>query len=125
MMLTVTRKIKTETSLIGDLAIDGKRQCYTMERTDVAIPVGTYKVELTFSPHFHQLMPLIDVPGREGIRIHQANYPSHLEGCIAVGTSHDVDVLNNSHSAFEPVYKAISDAVNSWQLVQIQITEKY
>lgn len=36
-----------------------------------AIPTGTYKVQLTYSPRFKRVLPLlIGVKGFEGIRIH-------------------------------------------------------
>lgn len=52
------------------------------------IPAGTYTVRATQSVRFGRLMYLVEgVAGRSGIRIHQANLPTELEGCIALGTS--------------------------------------
>ena len=101
MNLSLIRDFKNGIAVIGRLAVDGQPECFTLENALVQIPAGTYKVELTFSPHFHCLMPLIDVPGREGIRIHIANNPDQLEGCIAVGQSHNLDSLNYSQRAFD------------------------
>ena len=51
------------------------------------IPAGTYNVLATQSVRFGRLMYLVkDVPDRAGIRIHPANLPSELQGCIALGT---------------------------------------
>ena len=57
------------------------------------IPVGEYEVELTYSPAFKKMLWLIkDVPDREGIRIHTANYVRELRGCIAPGLNkQDID----------------------------------
>ncbi len=52
------------------------------------IPAGTYNVRATQSARFGRLMYLVEaVPERSGIRIHPANFPSELQGCIALGTS--------------------------------------
>ncbi len=123
MNLTLIRKFKNGDAIIGELLLDGVRQCYTLERLSVAIPTGTYKIELTFSPHFHQLMPLLDVPHREGIRIHPANYPKQLEGCIAPGLSFNQDSVNNSNAAFEPLFAKIKAAIDTWQDVSISVSE--
>jgi len=125
MDLSLVRTFKHGEAIIGVLSLDGNRQCYTLEHKGGEVPVGKYKVELTFSPHFHQLMPLLDVPGRVGIRIHPANYPKQLEGCIAPGLSFQGDSVNNSNAAFEPLFTKIKDAIEAWQPVTITISEAY
>ena len=48
------------------------------------IPIGKYKVKKTFSPKFQEnLFLVLNVDGRDGIRIHQANWMQQLHGCIA------------------------------------------
>ena len=50
------------------------------------IPPGSYKLALTWSPRFRKPLYLVGgVEGRAGIRIHPANLPSQLNGCIALG----------------------------------------
>ena len=57
----------------------------TLENAEFLIPAGTYPLDLTWSPRFKKLMPLIsDVPEREGIRIHMGSVPEHSEGCVLV-----------------------------------------
>lgn len=77
-----------------------KIKLFTMElpwknnaRSVSSIPKGTYKVITTMSPRFKKDMwLLVDVPGRDGIRIHSANYARELNGCIALGMSKsDID----------------------------------
>ena len=80
---------------------EGKKiKLFTMElpwknnaRSISSIPKGTYKVITTMSPRFKKDMwLLLDVPGRDGIRIHSANYARELNGCIALGMSKsDID----------------------------------
>lgn len=52
-----------------------------------AIPLGRWPMRLDFSPRFKRELPHILVPTHEGVRIHGANRPEQLEGCIAVGTN--------------------------------------
>lgn len=52
------------------------------------IPPGTYLCKLTMSKRFGVPLYLVTgVPGRDGIRIHAANWSKQLEGCIALGVS--------------------------------------
>lgn len=56
------------------------------------IPEGTYKLKKRYSEkhknHFH----VLNVPDREMILIHPANYVRQLQGCIAPGSAHaDID----------------------------------
>ena len=82
--LVVKRTTFTPESTIGELFIDNKFICYTLEDVDrkieeggkkiygeTAIPRGTYEVKITFSERFQKQLPLLlEVPQFEGIRIH-------------------------------------------------------
>lgn len=98
-MLRVKRTRLKDVTL-GDLFMDGKPLCKTVElpwihnRAGVScIPDGTYKMIYTYSPSFKRnTWRLVDVPKREGILIHAANYTRQLKGCIAPCLSHaDID----------------------------------
>lgn len=57
----------------------------TLENSDFLIPAGTYKVQVTMSPKFKRLLPiLLNVPGRSGIRFHRGTRPEHSRGCILI-----------------------------------------
>lgn len=71
------------------------------------IPEGVYIAQLELSPHFGFATPHLQVPGRTYIEIHPANYPTQLEGCIAVGEQIDGDALDNSDSAFSSFVKLL------------------
>ena len=109
MKLDLIRKEFTTISTIGDLLIDGKFFCYTLEdmyrekkiKKVTAIPYGTYEVIINFSNRFQRPMPLLlNVPGFDGIRIHNGNKAEHTEGCILVGFTKGKDFIGNSKSAF-------------------------
>lgn len=57
------------------------------ERRVSCIPKGTYKVVPRFSEKYGDHYHIQDVPNRDLILIHVANYASDLLGCIGVGTS--------------------------------------
>lgn len=138
MRLTVYRKIYTSKSTIGELHLDGKFFCYTLEdhcrdknrdgdlldegETKVfgktAIPAGTYPVILSFSNRFKKLMPeVLNVPGYAGIRIHNGNTPEHTEGCLLVGSSIDTDFVGNSKITFAHLMAKLQVAAKNEKMV--------
>ena len=59
--------------------------CDTLENADYLVPALIYKVQVTQSPKFKRLLPLLSqVPGRSGIRVHRGTQPEHSKGCILV-----------------------------------------
>jgi hypothetical protein len=132
MLMQLTRKWVTARSTVGELAIDGKFECFTLEdvvrkekiKGETAIPAGTYEIAVTFSNRFQKYMPLlINVPNFEGIRIHSGNTPADTEGCILVGETRADDFIGNSRRAFISLFKKIKDAARK-EKVLIEITEK-
>lgn len=76
------------------------------------IPIGTYQVKKTFSPKFQtDLFLVLNVEGRDGIRIHQANWMQQLHGCIA-----PVDwIINDKNKIFTGLNSAESlEALNKF-----------
>lgn len=113
MKLTLKRKFLGDKYTIGDLFIDGEFFCNTIEDAvrklpatclytakgqsckckakiyaQTAIPVGTYKVTMEYSPRFKRKLPLLhDVPHFIGILIHSGNDESSSAGCLIVGNN--------------------------------------
>ena len=85
---TLTRKSKNGKAVIGTLAIPYNGSIYeakTIENADFLIPEGEYELDITWSPKFKKPMPqIMDVPEREGIRIHMGAKPEHSTGCVLV-----------------------------------------
>jgi len=105
----------------GTLTIDGNDfTCDTLEAANALIGASTYTIEFTYSPEFSDKidgnpMPLLDVDGREAIRIHWCNWvidPDNgrveLKGCISVGVK-DGSALDTSKSTFLKLYEIIKD----------------
>lgn len=132
MEILVKRTTKTSNSTIGELYINGKFFCHTLEDVDrgldskmplqeilrkkikkeTAIPTGKYEVGLTFSNKYQQIMPeIINVPGYVGIRIHPGNHKDHTEGCLLVGEIAGKDAIKNSRSTFRALFSLMKEAI--------------
>lgn len=116
MELVLTRKIRSASSTIGELTVDGKFECFTLEDIErdvkvhgkTAIPKGRYKLTITMSNRFKKELPLlINVPNYEGVRIHSGNKAEDTEGCILVGQTKSTDFIGNSRVAFDALFKKL------------------
>lgn len=105
MKIKVDRIYKGESYTIGKMYLNGEYFCDTLEDAirpvkipnETAIPAGTYKVEVTYSPRFKRNLPLlIDVPNYTGIRIHEGSNKDHTSGCILVGFNTSKGILSDS-----------------------------
>jgi hypothetical protein len=121
MKIEVKRLHKTSKSTIGELTIDGKFECYTLEdierevkiKSETAIAKGTYKVIINQSNRFKRLLPLLlNVPNFEGVRIHSGNSNHDTEGCILVGRTRSNDFIGQSRKAFDSLFKKMQGAKN-------------
>ena len=113
MIIAIKRLYKSENSTIGEMTVDGKWECYTLEdkerevkiKSETAIPKGTYKVIINRSNRFKKLLPLLlNVPNFEGVRIHPGNTNHDTEGCILVGRTRSKDFIGQSRKAFESLF---------------------
>lgn len=118
MEIVVKRMTFTDNSTIGEMFIDGKFFCYTLEdkvrdvkiKTITAIPYGEYEVKITMSNRFKKLMPLLlNVPNFEGVRIHAGNDSTHTEGCILVGNTKGKDFIGESVVAFNELMNKLKN----------------
>lgn len=142
MKLKLKRIYRGNTYTIGRLYIDNEYFCDTLEDKDreltsymseedikslkvyseTAIPTGTYKIEVTFSPRFKKKMPvLIGVKGFSGIRIHCGNDETHTSGCILCGFNKEKGKVVNSKVVTSKVYALIENAINNNNEVEITI----
>lgn len=72
-----------------------------------AIPAGTYKIILSFSPKFKRILPeILNVPGFTGVRVHGAR-DGKVEfstlGCVCVGMTHDSEGVYDCKVALDKV----------------------
>ena len=142
MEITVKRKFKGNNYTIGSLYIDDKYFCDTLEDIDrgltdnmtdsyistvkvvdqTAIPIGSYKVTITYSNRFQKLLPLINnVKGFSGIRIHSGNTKEDTSGCILVGFNTEKGKVVNSKVTFDKLFNILQDTLNNGEQVEIRI----
>lgn len=108
MTFTVQRETTRGLALLGQFLIDGHPFAFTVENADLQIPAGTYPLTLKYSPKNKRTVPwLEDVPDRECIEVHPANWPRELEGCIAPGLDPWPDGVGHSVAAFEALMKVL------------------
>jgi Family of unknown function (DUF5675) len=123
MDLSLIRNPSSNGCTFGTLTLNGQKYCYTLERPEVQIPTGTYNIEITFSPRFQRMLPLLDsVPGRTDIRIHAGNWPRDTEGCILVGLGIGDSMLTQSRAALDPLVTRIQEAVDSGAQMTLTIS---
>jgi hypothetical protein len=135
--MKLIRRYQGEHYTIGSLYLDNAYLCDTLEDKvrhlnqggekvpgETAIPFGTYKVELTMSPKFKRLLPvLVDVPQFTGIRIHRGNRAQDTHGCILPGENKvKGKVLRSTKYEMEIIQWILKVILEGYQ-VQIEITE--
>ena len=140
MLLTLIRDTFTPAETVGKLYIDRRFCCDTIEPPAVpdaqhpkgCIPVGWYALDLTCSPKFGRLLPLLRyVPGFEGIRIHAGNNRDHTSGCVLVGELYHrpqdgeqaVPTLAHSRRTEQTIVDALLKARNRHEQLYIDITD--
>ena len=91
MYIRLIRNKPQGNAITGRLVINGRWFCYTLERVGYEILALCYRVQVTMSPKFKRLLPLVqNVPQkgdkaiRQGIRFHRGTKPEHSTGCILV-----------------------------------------
>jgi hypothetical protein len=127
---------------IGKLFINGTYYCDTIEDKVIdlnkngkfddglskvmhqtAIPYGTFKVVVNYSPKFKRELPrLLDVPYFEGILIHNGNDQNSSSGCIIVGENKTVGKVTNSTFYMNNLTARIKDAQNKGETITITIS---
>ena len=109
-------------STIGELSVDGRFECYTLEdkvrpvkiKGRTAIPAGRYEVIINFSQRFQRPLPLLlRVPNFEGVRIHPGNTAANTEGCILVGDTKSENFIGQSRVAFERLFDKLKASSES------------
>ena len=139
MIVTLRRIAFKESYTIGKLYVDGIYVCDTVEDKDrglddsmseeeikkkkvygeTAIPYGTYKVSITYSPKFKKNLPLVEsVKGFEGIRIHSGNTAKDSLGCIIVGKNKKVGMVLDSRATMEKLMKVLNTKEKIWLIIR-------
>src|SRR5574343_1399765 len=135
--LKIKRIAKRLTYTIGKLSVDGVYFCDTLEDTErpqskgrilnkihgkTAIPIGRYRVTISYSNKFKKRMiQILNVPDFEGIRIHAGVDASHSEGCPLVGFNKEVGKLTGGFDVSQKLFLLVEEAINNGKEVFITI----
>lgn len=93
----------TDRNLKQDMPLAGIKEIKVLGKT--AIPYGRYEVGISYSNRFKKVMPIVlNVPGFDGIRIHNGNTEHHTEGCPLIGLSRNQTMVLNSRDAYKPFF---------------------
>jgi hypothetical protein len=150
MEIKVSRRFEGKSTTLSTMTVDGVASQYVLEDKDrrltsemklseiskikvhgcTAIPVGRYKVDITYSNRFKRLMPiLIDVPGFAGIRIHPGNTHQNTEGCLLPGLKYGQEngeyMVGTSRVAADRLQSHIAAVLAMGEEVWITIESKY
>lgn len=104
-MLTLKRTHLSDDKkgVFGELCLNGRFICWTLENKEKSIPCGRYLVKNSQSPKFKRELPLIyslKVPASRGIRVHRGNDAvKDSQGCVLVGMKCDEKRLVESSPA--------------------------
>src|SRR4051812_12243615 len=122
MRLLLRRKPAVDGAIVGELLIDGRFECFTLERLGVEIAPGTYPVTMRHSAHFNRDLPHIEpVPGRSDLMIHVLNWAKQSDGCIGVGRGRTPIALEHSELALDALLPKIIGALARHEPVSITI----
>lgn len=137
MELTLQRIYKGEDYTIGDLYVNNVWFSNTLEDKvrilnsfedkvygETAIPVGRYKVIISYSNHFKKEMPeILNVEFFKGIRIHEGNHKDSTAGCILVGECKDVKegFIYNSKKTYNKLFDLLKKALSKNEEIFINI----
>jgi hypothetical protein len=130
MKLVLQRTKEINNAVIGELSINDKFFCYTLEdkirtvkiKHQTCIPAGTYKILLTLSQRFKTVLPiLLNVPNFEGIRIHAGNTVADTSGCLLIGSAVKDDTLLHSKTTLEQLLNLMRAAIKKGEAIEIQV----
>lgn len=99
---------------------------YTIERFDKMIPEGSHFMQLTYSPKFKKVLPLIwsdTVSKNRGIRIHSGNTVKDTDGCILIGNTSDLTQLKIGSSV--PAVAQLVKALDRSNVYGLLIRNKF
>ena len=133
MKIELIRIAFKDTYTIGKLYVDDTYFCDVLEDVDrgldssmseseilekkvkgqTAIPTGHYVINITYSPKYKRMMPLLlNVKGFSGIRIHSGNSSKDTEGCLLVGKNKKVGMVLESRDTYQRLFKMMEGEKN-------------
>ena len=103
MLIKLIRNQPQGKALFGQLYVDGEYFCDTLENTDYAIPAGFYRLDVTFSPRWQVLLPILyGVWGnRKGVALSNSGVASSSSG-VALSSNGQSYSTSTQHYSTSP-----------------------
>lgn len=129
MKLRLQRTKEIDNTVFGELFVNDKFFCYTLEdkirdikiKHETCISPGVYKIILSYSQRFKTILPLLlDVPNFIGIRIHAGNTIKDTSGCILVGSAIKGTTLLHSKTTTQKLISVLTTALKK-ESVEIEV----
>ena len=113
MYIKLIRNEPQGSAITGRLVINGRWFCNTLERKGYEILALCYHVQVTMSPKFKRLLPIVqNVPQRSGIRFHRGTKPQHSTGCILIPADKEkalTDLILQAQQSHEEIILEVTD----------------
>jgi hypothetical protein len=115
MKIKIVRTSVNSNSITGELYVDDKYICQTLElpykdnKSSISsIPLGNYGGILRYDHKDHWRIELTETEPRKYIQIHTGNSPKDIQGCILVGEKVDIEKnqITNSILAYTRLKEA-------------------
>jgi hypothetical protein len=144
MKVCVRRFVNYSQCTVGLLFIDSVFFGYVLEdvgrlvkiKKETRIKAGKYILNLQKAGRLHQyyttkypfhkgMIHLNNVPEFQGVMFHIGNFHSDTEGCLLIGSSHNVNVQSvlASTAAYKSFYIVVAAALEKGERVELEITE--
>ncbi len=143
MLIKMKRFYSNENATQGVMVVDGQ-MVYTLEderrevkvNGETRIPAGTYQIKLRNEggmtqryaarfPNHKGMLWLQNVHNFEWVYIHIGNREDQTEGCILVGLeAYNNMTIGRSTDAYNIIYPIIANAIESGEVVKIEIKDE-
>jgi hypothetical protein len=138
MTLHLLRLTSNQSNTLSLLYIDGDFFAFVPEDAyhetkvpgETRIPVGKYRVDLTYSPRFNRNMwEVLQVPGYSGVRFHTGNSSDDTEGCIMPGLGVDLQfngryVASRSREAMGQLDSRLQSAKDADEQIWLTVSDE-
>lgn len=117
-----------DTGTFGEMFVDGKHFCYTLEDVcrfingdiskkvpgETCIDAGTYRLIVDYSQRFGRMMPhILNVPCFDGVRLHGGNTSKDTEGCPLMGRQSNFSTeIWDCHGLVDELIPIIGDGID-------------
>ena len=134
-IITLKRFCMTDLGVYGVMIEQGVTPfpfCLTIElpwkdnrHNESCIPKGEYQCKRIFwEKHQEEVFQVMNVPNREGILIHKANFTTDILGCIGIGERFD-EIINPKEGKVVTAITATGEAFNEFMKIRLANEQEF